>query len=122
MCIRDREGILPEHDTIIIDEAHNLVDTAYNQLQKSINAIPIISAIERIDPENKSATFWKKQLDYVSSKKKSLSDLIIDLHELIARCKLKANTLFDEIIFNVKSRFNPSSKYAEKYIIYDLKE
>lgn len=118
----ESEGILPEHDTIIIDEAHNLVDTAYNQLQKSINAIPIISAIERIDPENKSATFWKKQLDYVSSKKKSLSDLIIDLHELIARCKLKANTLFDEIIFNVKSRFNSSSKYAEKYIIYDLKE
>ena len=65
----ESEGILPEHDTIIIDEAHNLVDTAYNQLQKSINAIPIISAIERIDPENKSATFWKKQLDYVSSKK-----------------------------------------------------
>ena len=61
-------------------------------------------------------------MDYVSSKKKSLSDLIIDLHELIARCKLKANTLFDEIIFNVKSRFNSSSKYAEKYIIYDLKE
>ena len=61
-------------------------------------------------------------MDYVSSKKKSLSNLIIDLHELIERCKLKANTLFDEIIFNVKSRFNPSSKYAEKYIIYDLKE
>lgn len=116
------EGILPEHDTIIIDEAHNLVDTAYNQLQKSINAKPIISAIERIDPENKSVTYWKKQLDYVSSKKKSLSDLVIDLHESIKRCKLKTNTLFDEIVFNVNSRFNPSSKYAEKYIIYDLKE
>ena len=116
------EGILPEHDTIIIDEAHNLVDTAYNQLKKSINAKPIISAIERIDPENKSASYWKKQLDYVSSKKKSLSGLIVDLHESIKRCKIKTNTLFDEIIFNVNSRFNPSSKYAEKYIIYDLKE
>ena len=45
-----------------------------------------------------------------------------DLHELISDCKIKANTLFDEIIFNVKSRFNPSSKYSEKYIIYDLRE
>ena len=41
---------------------------------------------------------------------------------MISDCKIKANALFDEIIFNVKSRFNPSSKYSEKYIIYDLKE
>ena len=115
-------GILPEYDTIIIDEAHNLVDTAYKQMQKSINVYPIISAIEKIDPENKSATFWKKKLDYVVNKKKSIAELVLDLHQIISDCKIKANKLFDEIIFNVKSRFNPSSKYSEKYIIYDLKE
>ena len=118
----ENEGILPEHNTVIIDEAHNLVDTAYNQLQKSINAISIISAIERIDPENKSASYWRKQLDYIVDRRKSLSNLIIGLHDLVERCKIKVNTLFDEIGFNIKSRFNSSSKYVEKYIIYDLKE
>ena len=118
----ESDGILPEHDTIIIDEAHNLVDTAYNQMQKSINVFPIISTIEKVDPDNKSATYWKKQLDFAVSKKKSLSKLVVDLHQSVSDCKIKAKTLFDEIILNVKSRFNPSSKYSEKYIIYDLKE
>ena len=118
----ESSGILPDHDTIIIDEAHNLVDTAYKQMQKSINAFPIISAIDKIDPKNKSANYWRKQLDFVAGKNKSISKLIIDLNQSIDSSKTKANSLFNEIIFNVKSRFNPTSKYSEKYIIYDLKE
>ena len=67
-------------------------------MQKSINVFPIISTIEKVDPDNKSATYWKKQLDFAVSKKKSLSKLVVDLHQSVSDCKIKAKTLFLSLI------------------------
>ena len=115
-------GILPEHDTVIIDEAHNLVDTAYKQMEKSISAYPMKAAIDNINPEGKSSTRWKGQLIYVAQKVDSLKGIIDDLIKLTSGCKATVDTLFKELEFNVSNRFDPSAKYSEKYIIYNLTE
>ena len=115
-------GILPEHGTVIIDEAHNLVDTAYKQMEKSISAYPMKAAIDNINPEGKSSTRWKGQLIYVAQKVDSLKGIIDDLIKLTSGCKATVDALFKELEFNVSNRFNPSAKYSEKYIIYNLTE
>ncbi len=115
-------GILPEHGTVIIDEAHNLVDTAYKQMEKSISAYPMKAAIDNINPEGKSSTRWKGQLIYVAQKVDTLKGIIDDLIKLTSECKATVDTLFKELEFNVSNRFDPSAKYSEKYIIYNLTE
>ena len=115
-------GILPEHGAVIIDEAHNLVDTAYKQMEKSISAYPMKATIDNINPEGKSSTRWKGQLIYVAQKVDSLKEIIDDLIKLASGCKATVDTLFQELEFNVSNRFDPSAKYSEKYIIYNLTE
>ena len=115
-------GILPEHDTVIIDEAHNLVDTAYKQMEKSISAYPIKAVIDSVNPEGQSSARWKGQLNHVVQKVETLSGIVDDLIKLTSGCKTVVDTLFQELEFNVSNRFDPSAKYSEKYIIYDLME
>jgi len=115
-------GILPEHDTVIIDEAHNLVDTAYKQMEKSISAYPIKAVIDSVNPEGQSSARWKGQLNHVLQKVETLSGIVDDLIKLTSGCKTVVDTLFQELEFNVSNRFDPSAKYSEKYIIYDLME
>ena len=42
--------ILPEHDTIIIDEAHNLVKAGYDQFKIGIDQSIVLSILQSIDP------------------------------------------------------------------------
>ncbi len=82
---------------MIIDEAHNLVDTAYKQMEKSISAYPIKAVIDSINPEGKSSARWKGQLIYVVKKVDSLSGIIDDLIKLSSGCKTAVDTLFQEL-------------------------
>ena len=107
---------------MIIDEAHNLVDTAYKQMEKSISAYPIKAVIDSVNPEEKSSARWKSQLIYVVQKVDPLSGIMDDLIKLTSGCKAAVDTLFQELEFNVSNRFDPSAKYSEKYIVYNLME
>mgnify|MGYP003319518368 CR=1 FL=1 len=115
-------GILPEYDTVIIDEAHNLVDTAYKQMEKSMSAFSIKAVINNVDPVGKSSARWKGQLQYIVQNVDSLSGIVDDLTKLTSGCKTAVDTLFKDLVLNVNNRFDPSAKYSEKYIIYDLME
>ena len=46
------KGIFPEHDSIIIDEAHNLIKTAYDQFKIALNHNNVIPLLKSIDPMN----------------------------------------------------------------------
>ena len=91
-------------------------------MEKSISAYPMKVAIDNINPEGKSSTRWKGQLIYVAQKVDSLKEIIDDLIKLASGCKATVDTLFQELEFNVSNRFDPSAKYSEKYIIYNLTE
>ena len=51
-------GILPEHDTIVIDEAHNLVKTGYDQFKIGIDQSIVLSILQSIDPSYPRSRRW----------------------------------------------------------------
>jgi len=54
-------GLLPDFETVIIDEAHNLVDIAYGQLTSEINLFKLNAIIDIIDPSTTSAKRWTQK-------------------------------------------------------------
>ena len=45
-------GILPEHDSIIIDEVHNLVRGGYDQFKVELNHNNVVSLLNSINPNH----------------------------------------------------------------------
>ena len=56
-------GLLPEYETVIIDEAHNLVDVAYDQLTLEVNMFKVNAILDIIDPKTTSAKRWTQKIE-----------------------------------------------------------
>ena len=56
----ENEGILPEHNTVIIDEAHNLVRSAYEQFKIEWSEKGIHLLLQKIDPSHPRSMRWNQ--------------------------------------------------------------
>ena len=55
-------GFLPEHQSVIIDEAHNVAQVAYRQLTAVLDQRSLGYFLDRIDPEHSHSGRWNNQL------------------------------------------------------------
>ncbi len=55
-------GFLPSYDTVLIDEAHNLVNVAYGQFTIKLDEFNLRSALDRMDPNRPGSQRWSSKL------------------------------------------------------------
>ncbi len=113
-------GLLPPFETVIIDEAHNLVDTAYEQLSIQINMMKINSILDIIDPSISGSKRWTIQMEQLADHH---AELKLHYKPLAPSCKNARNygqTLFDELTRNLSKIFKPEIFYSQHNIIQNL--
>ena len=115
-------GFLPMFNTVIIDEAHNLVPVAYSQLSHEMDQIGYVSYLQSIDPKYRGNTRWNNILsavgglhpEFIALQKAMSEEVVFAIEFLIA--------FFEKYSKNVDSEFNRNSVYIQKMIINKLDE
>ncbi|HDY75058.1 MAG TPA: hypothetical protein ENH49_00880, partial [Candidatus Marinimicrobia bacterium] len=118
----DNPGLLPEFETVIIDEAHNLVDIAYNQLTTEVNLFKINAIIDIIDPTTSSAKRWTQKLEpFVENS----SEMKIYFESLKNYCDLSrenAQIFFNDLTTIVAQGIKADIPYPQYIILRNLTE
>ncbi|NQU27895.1 MAG: hypothetical protein HQ528_06375 [Candidatus Marinimicrobia bacterium] len=115
-------GVLPPFESVIIDEAHNLVSAAYNQFTVSVDQYTIPGLTQRIDPSATGSVRLKNRLKELAKLHSVLEKPLSDLQEDVAQVTTANTSLFAEYISQVANRFRLNAPYVEKKMLDSLPE
>ena len=115
-------GILPEHDTIIIDEAHNLVKTGYDQFKIGIDQSIVLSILQSIDPSYPRSRRWNNIISSIGESEPSIKILRENLITCIKQVRVTFDYFIDELSINSEDRYNRNKAYQERPIIHSLEK
>ncbi|NHZ86287.1 MAG: hypothetical protein GWP19_10455 [Planctomycetia bacterium] len=115
-------GFLPMFNTVIIDEAHNLVPVAYKQLSHEMNQIGYISYLQSIDPKYRGNKRWNNMLSAIGGLHPEFITLQKAMSEEVAAAINTLKAFFERYGTNVDVEFNKDAIYTQKNIINKLEE
>jgi ATP-dependent DNA helicase DinG len=115
-------GFLPMFNTVIIDEAHNLVPVAYKQLSHEMDQIGYASYLQSIDPKYRGNKRWNNMLSAIGGLHPEFIALQKALSEAVAFALETLKSFFEKYSINVDAEFNKDSIYTQKKIISKLEE
>ena len=115
-------GFLPEHQLVVIDEAHNVAKIAYRQLTAVLDQRSLGYFLDRIDPEHSHSGRWNNQLKSLGALHPDFEGLRNELGRAIKKCRESMKIFFEKLVGNSLHRFNPEAKYSTKLIIENLAE
>ena len=115
-------GILPEHDTIIIDEVHNLVRSGYDQFKVEIDHQIVLPLLQSINPSHPRSRRWNNILNSISDSESSVKMLRESLLSGIEQVRISFEKFMDELAINNEDRFNKEKTYQERPIIHSLEK
>jgi len=115
-------GFLPMFNTVIIDEAHNLVPVAYKQLSYEMDQMGYESYLQSIDPKYRGNKRWNNMLSAVGGLHPEFIALQKAISEEVAFAKEALQAFFERYGNNIDTEFNIKSVYTQKIITAKLEE
>ncbi|MEE8341292.1 MAG: exonuclease domain-containing protein, partial [Candidatus Neomarinimicrobiota bacterium] len=115
-------GFLPKFNTVIIDEAHNLVPVAYKQFSHEMDQIGYASYLQSIDPKYRGNKRWNNMLSAVGGLHPEFIAFQKAISETVALALESLKEFFVKYGKNVGAEFNKESIYTQKIIINKLEE
>ena len=115
-------GLLPEYEAVIIDEAHNLVDVAYDQLTLEVNMFKVNAILDIMDPNTSSAKRWTQKIEILLDDNPELK---MHYKTLQADCETSRNngkSFFDDLTSSIAGRINKEVPYPQHIIMNNLLE
>ncbi len=115
-------GILPEYEAVIIDEAHNLVDVAYDQLSLQVNMFKVNAILDIIDPNTTSAKRWTQKLELLLDDNLELKMHFKSLQESCVTSREFGKVFFDDLAGVISGRIKIDIPYPQHIMLQDLAE
>jgi len=115
-------GLLPEFDSLIIDEAHNLIDAAYSQFSMTLDSNYLKSKLLICQPKYSGNKRWFNRLKSLLNDQKDLIRILSDLDQIIDLTVKTVDLFFDQLSLEYGDRYSSEAPYVQKYIINDIRE
>jgi len=112
-----QQGLLPNYNSVIIDEAHNLVKSAYDQFKIEWSESQIAYHLATIDPSSPRSARWNNILNHISDINPEISKYQKQLKLEIKDSQKNLKNLMDELTENNQDRFTPGKAYQDKPIL-----
>ena len=115
-----QKGLLPNYNSIIIDEAHNLIRSAYDQFSIRWNEKQVAYNLQLLDPTSPRSARWNNILYHIANINTEIGKHHEDLKIAVNDSKNNLKLLMETVNNSNKTRFNPEKAYQEKPIIGSL--
>lgn len=115
-------GILPDYEAVIVDEAHNLVDVAYDQLSLQVNMFKVNAILDIIDPNITSAKRWTQKLELLLDDHPDLKMHYTALQLNCVTSREYGQVFFDDLTGVISGRIKKDIPYPQHIMLQDLTE
>ena len=115
-------GLLPEYEAVIIDEAHNLVDVAYDQLSLEVNMFKVNAILDIMDPNTTSAKRWTKKIEMLIDDNPELKMNYTALKTGCTTSRNYGQVLFNDLANSITDRINEDVPYPQHIMLNNLQE
>ncbi len=116
------EGLLPPYNSVIIDEAHNLVKAAYDQFKIEWSEQSVAYQLQSIDPSNPRSSRWNNILNHIGEIKPDVKDTREQLKETVKISLQYLNIFMVELSQENQYRYNSTKSYQDKPILANIEK
>ena len=115
-------GLLPAFNSVVVDEAHNLVKSAYDQFKVELSEGHVTYLIQSVDPSSPRSARWNNVILKIGE----LNPEVISIREALVDSVKKAKFDLKEFMAAVtqenENRFTPAKAYQDKPILGNVEK
>ena len=115
-------GFLPDFNSVIVDEAHNLVKSAYQQFKTKWSEQDTSYLLQTVDPSFPRSARWNNILHKISELEPSIGNLRDDLKESVKKAQKCLKDFMLALSEDNHNRFTPAKAYQDKPILGKLEK
>ena len=115
-------GFLPTFNSVIVDEAHNLVKSAYDQFKTDWSEQGTSYLLQSVDPSYPRSARWNNIIHRISEMEPSVGKLRDDLKEGVKQAQKSLKEFMMALADDNHNRFTPSKAYQDKPILGQLEK
>ena len=116
------EGLLPPHNSVIVDEAHNLVKAAYDQFKIEWSEQNVAYQLQSMDPSNPRSNRWNNILNHLGEIKPDVKDTREQLKETVKDSLQCLNVFMVELSQENQYRYTSTKSYQDKPILDSIEK
>tara|TARA_S200000501_G_scaffold379030_1_gene446854 strand:- start:19726 stop:22536 length:2811 start_codon:yes stop_codon:yes gene_type:complete len=113
-------GFFPEFNSVIIDEAHNLVKSAYEQFKIEWTEKGVLMQLQNIDPSHPRSLRWNQIIEKISEKHPSLHKHRDRLKSIVSNGMKSLSNLMRALAEENAHSFQMGKEYQEKPIVRNI--
>jgi len=115
-------GFLPNYNAVIVDEAHNLIKSAYDQFKTDFSEQGASFLLQTMDPSHSRSARWNNVLNQLSEIEPSIGSLKDSLKEAVKSAQNNLKEMMEAIGYDNQHRFTPAKAYQDKPILGQIEK
>ncbi len=115
-----KPGSFPDYNYVIVDEAHNLIKSAYDNFKINWSEQEALSILKTIDPSSPRSSRWNKSLKDLGEKYNEIKTLSSDLKEAVEKAKINITNFMASFTDYNHNQFDSFKTYQNKPIIDNI--
>ena len=113
-------GLLPDFSSVIIDEAHNLVRSAYDQFKLEWSEKQVTYLLQTVDPSFPRSARWNNILHSINDINSEVGEQRELLKKAVDETKYFLKDLMDGLTNDNQERFSPNNSYQDQPILGNI--
>ncbi|MBT4154489.1 MAG: hypothetical protein HOE56_02560 [Candidatus Marinimicrobia bacterium] len=122
MTDASQPGFLPNYNSVIVDEAHNLVKSAYDQFKTEWSEQSVSYLLQTVDPSFPRSARWNNILHKIGEIEPGITNLRDDLKDAVKKAQKCLKSFMLALSEDNHNRFTPAKAYQDKPILGRLEK
>ena len=115
-----QKGLLPEYSSVVIDEAHNLTKSAYDQFKVEWDEQQVNYQLQTIDPSFPRSARWNNIIQSISDVNPDIGHDRDYLKEMVSNAKSCLDKMMKGLTAENENRFAPENTYQDQPIFGNI--
>ena len=115
-----QKGLLPEYSSVVIDEAHNLTKSAYDQFKVEWDEQQVNYQLQTIDPSFPRSARWNNIIQSISDVNPDIGHDRDNLKETVSNAKSCLDRMMKGLTAENENRFAPENTYQDQPIFGNI--
>ena len=115
-----QKGLLPEYSSVVIDEAHNLTKSAYDQFKVEWDEQQVNYQLQTIDPSFPRSARWNNIIQSISDVNPDIGHDRDYLKEMVSNAKSCLDKMMKGLTAENENRFTPENTYQDQPIFGNI--
>ena len=115
-------GLLPAFNSVVVDEAHNLVKSAYDQFKVELSEGHVTYLIQSVDPSSPRSARWNNVILKIGELNPEVISIREALVDSVKKAKLDLKEFMAAVTQDNENRFTPAKAYQDKPILGNVEK